>query len=201
MSVQCSGGPDDRPNPPLTHLPEYMSVQCSGGPDDRPNPPLTHLPEYMSVQCSGDPDDRPNPPLTHLPKYMSVQCSGDPEGRPNPPLTHAPELLSAPPSGADEGTRANLDDDIHNNRILRQSGNELTEDDDLPAHPPFDHYVQEYDRADETQPAPPSIEGEGNGESGQGPEIDSAENDTERFRVSGHSIAALNDAPAPQLLH
>merc|ERR1711929_72582 len=101
--------------------------------------------------------------------------------------------------GAGEGTGANLDDNIRNNRIPRQSGNELTEDDDLHAHPPFDHYVQEYDRADETQPAPPSIEGEGSGESGQGPEIDSAENDTEMFRDSGHAIAALNDAPAPQL--
>merc|ERR1712219_59301 len=88
MSVQFSGGPDDRPNPPLTHLPEYMSVQCSGGPDDRPNPPLTHLPEYMSGQCLGDPDDRPNPPLTHLPEYMLVPCSGGPDDRPNPPLTH-----------------------------------------------------------------------------------------------------------------
>merc|ERR1712219_99727 len=151
---------------------------------------------------SGDPDDRPNPPLTHLPEYMvgpNLLNSGDPDDRPNPPLTHVPELLSAPPSGAGEGTGANLDDDIHNNRIPRQPGNELTEDDDLPAHPPFDHYVQEYDRADETQSAPPSIEGEGSKESGQGPEIESAENDTELFRDSGHAIAALNDAPAPQL--
>merc|ERR1712155_164823 len=150
-------------------------------------------------------EDRPNermPPLTHVPELMSVQRSGGPDDRPSgrmPPLTHVPELLSAPPSGAGEGTGANLDDDIHNNCILRQSGNELTENDDLPAHPPFDHYVQEYDRADETQPAPPLIEGEGNGESGQGPGIDSAENDTEMFRDSGYAIAALNDAPAPQL--
>merc|ERR1711954_192330 len=104
------------------------------------------------IEAAHEISDRPNPPLTHLPEYMSVQFSGGPDDRPNPPLTHAPELPSAPPSGADEGTGANLDDDIHNNRILRQSGNELTEDDDLPTHLSLDHYVQECDRADETQP-------------------------------------------------
>merc|ERR1711951_297773 len=116
-----------------------------------------------------------------------------------PPLTHVPELLSAPPSGAGEGTGANPDDDICNNLNPRQPADELAEDDDLPAHPPFNHYVQEYDQTNGTQSAPPSIEGEGSKESGQGPEIESADNDTDMFRDSGHAITALNDASAPQL--
>merc|ERR1711951_302348 len=116
-----------------------------------------------------------------------------------PPLTHVPELLSAPPSGAGEGTGANPDDDICNNLNPRQPADELAEDDDLPAHPPFNHYVQEYDRTNGTQSAPPSIEGEGSEESRQGPEVESTENDTNMFRDSGHAIAALNDASAPQL--
>ena len=132
---------------------------------------------------------------------------------------HVPEPLSAPLSGAGEGTRANLDDDIHNNRIPRQPGNELTEDDDLPAHPPFNHYVQGSDRADGTQSAPPSIEREGDQTGGHpasrafpkdpfqaskseepvpGPEIEITENDKTIFRDSGHVIAALTDALAPQ---
>merc|ERR1711923_154124 len=116
----------------LTHSPHTISrlgsereeaVEC---PEDPPNPPLTHLPEYMvgrNLLDSGDPEDRPNPPLTHLPEYMvgtNLLNSGDPDDRPNPPLTPVPEPLSASLSGAGEGTRANLDDDIHNNRILRQ---------------------------------------------------------------------------------
>merc|ERR1711954_499222 len=124
--------------------PHSGAVQYSGGPDDRPNermPPLTHVPELLSVQYSGGPDDR-------LSERM-------------PPLTHVPELLSAPLSGAGEGTGAGPDDDIHNNLIPRPPEDELAGDDDLPTHPPFNHYMQGYDRTDGTQSAPPSIEGEG----------------------------------------
>merc|ERR1711951_113272 len=185
--------------PPLTHVP---LVQYSGGPDDRPNermPPLTHVPELMSVQYSGGPDDRPSERM--------------------PPLTHVPEILSAPLSGAGEGTRADPDDDIHNDLIPRQPEDEPAGDDDLPTHPPFNYYVQGYDRTDGTQSAPPSIEREGDQigshpaagafpkdpfqaspseEPGPGPEIESTKNNITMFRESGHVIAALTDASAPQ---
>merc|ERR1711929_51771 len=104
--------------------------------------------------------------------------SGDPENRPDPPLRHAPEPPSAPPSGAGEGTGADLDDDIHNHRILRQPGNELAEDDVLPTC---------------------SSKGEGNGKPGPGSETDSAVSSAEMFRDSGHVTAALDDTPASQL--
>merc|ERR1711951_180893 len=91
---------------------------------------------------------------------------------------HVPEPPSAPSLGAGEGTGANLDDGIHNNRILRQPGNELTEDDDLPTQ---------------------SVKGEGNGKPGQGSDMDSVVSNAEVFRDSGHVIAALSDAPASQV--
>merc|ERR1711951_273299 len=174
----------------LTHSPHMISrlgsereeaVEC---PEDPPNPPLTHLPEYMvgrNLLDSGDPEDPPHPPLNHLPEYMvgpNLLDSGDLENRPDPPLVHAPEPPSALPSGAGEGTGADLDDDIHNHRVLRQPGNELAEDDDLPTC---------------------SIKGEGNGKPGPGSEIDCAVSSAEMFRDSGHVTAALSDTPAPQL--
>merc|ERR1711949_145893 len=78
-----------------------------------------------------------------------------------PALARATEPLSAPLSGAGEETGADPEDDLHNDLIPRQPEDEPAGDDDLPTHPPFNHYVQGYDRTDGTQSAPPSIEGEG----------------------------------------
>merc|ERR1712155_59965 len=141
---------------------------------------LTHSPHTIS-RLGSEREDPPHPPLTHLPEYTigpNLLDSGGAENRPDPPLMHAPEPPSAPPSGAGEGTGADLDDDIHNHRILRQPGNELAEDDDLPTC---------------------SIKGEGNGKPGPGSEIDSTVNSAEMFRDSGRVTAALSDTPASQL--
>merc|ERR1711949_93815 len=136
-----------------------------------------------------------------------------------PALARATESLSAPLSGAGEGTGADPDDDLHNDLIPRQPEDEPAGEDVLPTHPPFNYYVQGYDRTGGTQSAPPSIEREGNQTEGHpasrafpkdpfqaskseepvpGPEIEITENDKTIFRDSGHVIAALTDALAPQ---
>ena len=94
----------------------------------------------------------------------SSHYSGDPDDRSAeriPVLACATDPLSAPLSRAGEGTGADPEDDLCNDLIPRQPDDEPAGDNDIPTHPPFDYYVQGYDRTDGTQSAPPSIEREG----------------------------------------
>merc|ERR1711994_713631 len=180
---------------------------------EHPNHP-PHPISRLGHECgepAGHPVSRPRP----------GQYSGGPDDRSAermPVLARAMEPLSAPLSGAGEETGAAPEDDLRNDLIPRQPDGEPAGDDNRPTNPHFNYYVQGYDRADGTQSAPPSIEGEGDKAEGHPaartppkdpfqapeseepapePESEIAGNDTTIFRDSGHMIAALTDALAP----
>ena len=214
--VHRSSEPTSAPAQRVHHDPV---VYRPGGPTrepavEHPNHP-SHPIYRLGHECggpAGHPVSRPRP----------GQYSGGPDDRSAermPALARATEPLSAPLSGAGEETGADPEDDLRNDLIPRQPEDEPAGDDDLPTHPPFNYYVQGYDRTDGTQSAPPSIEREGNQTEGHpalrafpkdpfqaskseepvpGPEFEITKNDTTIFRDSGHVIAALTDALAPQ---
>ena len=216
--VRRSSEPTSAPAQRVHHDPV---VYRPGGPTrepavEHPNHP-SHPISRLGHECggpAGHPVSRPRP----------GQYSGGPDDRSAermPALARATEPLSAPLSGAGEETGADPEDDLRNDLIPRQPEDEPAGDDDLPTHPPFNYYVQGYDRTDGTQSAPPSIEREGNQTEGHpasrafpkdpfqasqseetvpGHKIEVTENDKTIFRDSGHVIAALTDALAPQTL-